>query len=401
MSIRVLVVDDSGFFRRRIRAMVESHPKLHVCGEATNGKEAITLTERLCPDVITMDIEMPELDGISAVREIMRRRPTPVLMFSSLTYEGAKSTLEALEAGASDFIPKRFADVSGDSEQIERQLCDRLVELGGGARGGGRRRGEAAAAAVTRTAQDKTKSPEPGALRSSKPVTRQRGEQEVAQPPVPSRDKDPGAVADRKSSRRRRSEVRAPRLADLEAIVIGCSTGGPVALQQVLTALPANFPVPILAVQHMPASFTPAFAERLNELCRVTVREAQEGDVLRRGEVLLAPGGKHIGVRGRSGALTVYTHEGSSEHYYKPSVDIAFAEIARLAPGGVLGIVLTGMGSDGAKGAKVLKDQGSWVWSQDEATSVIYGMPAAVAKAGLSDQVLPLDQIGIELSRLR
>ena len=373
--------------------MVESHPELHVCGEATNGKEAITLTERLCPDVITMDIEMPEMDGISAVREIMQRRPTPVLMFSSLTYDGAKATLEALEAGASDFIPKRFADISGDGAQIERQLCDRLLELGGGARGGGRRRGEAAAAAIKRPAKDKAEQDSPSPPRHKA--------QEAALPPEPRREAGDSAATDPVVSSRRRTAARGPRIADLEAIVIGCSTGGPVALQKVLTTLPANFPVPILAVQHMPASFTPAFAERLNELCRVKVREAKEGDVLRPGEVLLAPGGKHVGVRGRGGAMTVYTHEGASDNYYKPSVDIAFAEISRVAPGAILGIVLTGMGSDGAKGAKTLKDNGSWVWSQDEATSVIYGMPAAVAKAGLSDQVLPLDQIGLELSRLR
>lgn len=403
MSIRVLVVDDSGFFRRRLRAMVESHPELHVCGEATNGKEAITLTERLCPDVITMDIEMPELDGISAVREIMRRRPTPVLMFSSLTYDGAKATIEALEAGASDFIPKRFADISGGGEQVERQLCDRLVELGGGVRGGGRRRGEAAAAATTtKSGEQKGGSSPPRGERKPAPSAPKPAQDTAANPPQPSREyEETLAPPEQPAPGRRRGAARGPRLGDLEAIVIGCSTGGPVALQRVLTALPAHFPVPILAVQHMPATFTPAFAERLNELCRVTVREAKEGDALRPGEVLLAPGGKHIGIRGRGGALTVYTHEGASEHYYKPSVDIAFTEIARAAPGAVLGVVLTGMGSDGAKGAQVLKDTGSWVWSQDEATSVIYGMPAAVAKAGLSDQVLPLEQIGLELSRLR
>ncbi|WP_276569395.1 chemotaxis protein CheB, partial [Halorhodospira halophila] len=199
----------------------------------------------------------------------------------------------------------------------------------------------------------------------------------------------------------RRAGRGGPRLADLQAVVIGCSTGGPVALQRVLTRLPASFPVPVLVIQHMPASFTPAFAERLNELCQVQVREADDDDLLRPGEVLLAPGGRHLGVRGRSGALSVYTYEGQSDHHYKPSVDIAFSELARLAPAGVLGIVLTGMGSDGAKGAKLLKDNGCWVWSQDEASSVIYGMPAAVAKAGLSDQVLPLERIGDELARLR
>ncbi|MFP4184164.1 MAG: chemotaxis protein CheB, partial [Halorhodospira sp.] len=142
-------------------------------------------------------------------------------------------------------------------------------------------------------------------------------------------------------------------------------------------------------------------AERLNELCQVRVREAEDDDPLRPGEVLIAPGGRHLGVRSRGGVLQVYTYQGQSDHAYKPSVDIAFTEVSRLARGGVLGIVLTGMGSDGAKGARLLKETGSWVWSQDEASSVIYGMPAAVERAGLSDQVLPLDRIGEELARLR
>ncbi len=409
MSIRVLVVDDSGFFRRRIRAMIEQDSRLEVCGEAADGRQAIEQARRLCPDVITMDIEMPELDGISAVREIVRYRPTPVLMFSSLTHEGARATIEALEAGASDFIPKRFADVSGDMEAVQRQLCERLVELGGGRRGGGARRGQAAASQSEPSPRgDEGSTP---AARSTTGAAADSGRQQRTTPERgggeaprdagrhPSGRGEAGASAAETPARR--TTARGPRLADLEAVVIGCSTGGPVALQRVLTKLSARFPVPVLVVQHMPASFTPAFAERLNELCAVTVREARDDDVLRPGEVLLAPGGRHIGIRGRSGHLSVYTYEGPSDHHYKPSVDIAFSELARLVPGRVLGIVLTGMGSDGAKGAKQLKESGSWVWSQDEASSVIYGMPAAVARAGLSDQVLPLDQIGEELTRLR
>ncbi|MCG5533706.1 chemotaxis response regulator protein-glutamate methylesterase [Halorhodospira sp. 9621] len=406
MSIRVLVVDDSGFFRRRIRAMVEQDPRLEVCGEAGDGRQAVSLAQRLCPDVITMDIEMPELDGISAVREIMQRRPTPVLMFSSLTHEGARATIEALEAGAADFIPKRFADLSGDMEAVQRQLCERLVELGGGRRGGGSRGGQAAASQARSPAP--TPPPAGGEAdrprrtpASTAPSTRRRTGGELA-PESPAESPTPAAEpATAPAAGPRRGARGAPRLADLQAVVIGCSTGGPVALQRVLTRLPASFPVPVLVIQHMPASFTPAFAERLNELCQVRVREAADDDMLRPGEVLLAPGGRHLGVRGRSGALSVYTYEGQSDHHYKPSVDIAFSELARLAPGGVLGIVLTGMGSDGAKGARLLKDNGCWVWSQDEASSVIYGMPAAVTRAGLTDQVLPLDRIGDELARLR
>lgn len=413
MTIRVLVVDDSGFFRRRIRSMIEAHPQLEVCGEAPDGQQAVEMVERLKPDVVTMDIEMPVLDGISAVREINRRHPTPVLMFSSLTYDGAKATLDALEAGAVDFIPKRFADISGDMDQVQRQLTGRLVEIGGGgsAHGGaGRRASEAATGARSgvraggareapadgRTERRPSTGTPPARTSSSRADT--RAPAPPGRPAPPSREPRAEPEAESPARERRR---KGPRVSDLDLVVIGCSTGGPVALQRVLTQLPHGFPLPVLVIQHMPASFTPAFAERLNDLCQVGVREAQDGDSLRAGEVLLAPGGQQLGVRGSRGRFTVYTFEGEPSQFYKPSVDIAFTEAAGVAPGRVLGIVLTGMGADGAKGARVVKDGGGWIWSQDEETSVIYGMPAAVAKAGVTDLVLPLDEVGRELAALR
>jgi two-component system chemotaxis response regulator CheB len=173
-----------------------------------------------------------------------------------------------------------------------------------------------------------------------------------------------------------------------------------VALQRVLTQLPARFPVPLLLVQHMPASFTTAFAERLNELCAIEVKEAAEGDALMPGRALLAPGGKQLGVKASGGQLLVRLFAPTPTQFYKPSVDIAFTEAAKACPGKVLGVVLTGMGSDGCEGARLLKQTGSAIWSQDEATSVIYGMPAAVARAGLTDRVLPLDAVGAELAGL-
>lgn len=356
--MRVLVVDDSGFFRRRIRDMLNADPGLEVVGEAATGREAIEQALRLQPDVITMDIEMPELDGISAVREIMRQRPTPILMFSSLTHEGAQATLDALEAGAVDFMPKRFADISADASQVQRQLQSRVREIG-------RRRSLARPipAAASVAARPATAAAAPAAAPAPRP----------------------------------QAAVRAGRY---ELVVIGTSTGGPVALQRVLTQLPASYPLPLLLIQHMPASFTAAFAERLNQLCAIEVKEAADGDVLLPGRALLAPGGKQIALKGSGRQLAVRIVEPAPDHLYKPSVDIAFTEAARYCPGKVLGVVLTGMGSDGCEGARLLKQTGSTVWSQDEATSVIYGMPAAVAKAGLSDLVLPLDAVGAELARL-
>lgn len=358
MTVRVLVVDDSGFFRRRIRGMLEQHAEIKVVGEAGNGLEAIAEVERLHPDVVTMDVEMPELDGISAVREIMRRRPTPVVMFSSLTYQGARATLKALDAGATDFLPKRFADISADTEAAKRQLQDRVLALG-------RQR----------------------ALRTA-PLSSQASHE------VPT-------ASAAKPEPRARAQAGAYRPGRFDLVVIGTSTGGPIALQQVLTRLLGNFPLPIVLIQHMPASFTPAFAERLNELCSIGVAEAKDGAVLRPGLALLAPGGKQLGLKRAGSELSVRIFDAGPEQFYKPSVDIAFSEAARSCPGKVLGIVLTGMGADGCQGARLLKQTGSCVWAQDEASSVIYGMPAAVAKAGLADRVLALNAVGPELARIR
>ena len=370
MKVRALVVDDSGFFRRRIKEMLDADPAIEVVGEAGNGQEAIAQVEALRPDVVTMDIEMPVMDGIQAVRKIMQQRPTPVLMFSSLTYDGARATLDALEAGALDFLPKRFADISTDAEQAKKELQNRVRTLG-------RRAGMAMRSAAPRPAPARPTAPEPGRPTRPAPAT---GAQPVA--PTP--------------------EVgSAVRATDFDLVIIGASTGGPAALQKVLTKLPGNFPVPILLIQHMPANFTAAFADRVNELCDLEVTEAKDGDVLRPGRVLLAPGGKQLGVRRSGGLLAVHTFEASPDQFYRPSVDIAFTEASRACGRRVLGIVLTGMGADGAQGAKLLKQAGAKVWAQDEATSVIYGMPAAVARAGLADRVLALDAVAVELARCR
>lgn len=355
MKLRVLIVDDSGFFRRRIRDMLSADPALEVVGEATTGREAITQALQLRPDVITMDIEMPELDGISAVREIMRKRPTPILMFSSLTHEGAQATLDALDAGAVDFLPKRFADISTDPEQVQRQLQQRVREIG--QRRGVRR------APTPPSAPQRVKTPAPAPAAPRQAVATRRGRYSL--------------------------------------VVIGTSTGGPVALQQVLARLPASFSVPIVLIQHMPANFTNAFAQRLNDLCAIEVKEAEDGDLLMPGRALLAPGGQQLGIKANGSQMLAHLFPPTDMQLYKPSVDIAFTDAAKVCPGRVLGIVLTGMGSDGCEGARLLKQTGSTVWSQDEATSVIYGMPAAVAKANLSDRILPLETVATELASLR
>ncbi|MDX1558684.1 MAG: chemotaxis response regulator protein-glutamate methylesterase, partial [Marinobacter sp.] len=286
MTVSVLVVDDSGFFRKRLTEILTSSGQIKVVGAATNGREGVELAEKLRPDVITMDYEMPVMDGISAVREIMRKHPTPVLMFSSLTYEGARVTLDALEAGAVDFLPKNFEEIARDNSQLQKILIERILDVA-------RSRPGNRPAAPAR--------PEPSAPASRAPATSARPRPEITprqRPDSPSPAAPAGSHSEAEAPRRHARRGAAKHYA---VVGIGTSTGGPVALQRVLTALPATFPAPIVLVQHMPASFTPAFAERLNKLCRIEVRQAQDGDVLRPGLALLAPGGKQMMVENRGG----------------------------------------------------------------------------------------------------
>lgn len=343
--VRVLVVDDSSFFRRRLTEALAADPGIEVIGTARDGREALARVLEQHPDVVTMDVEMPVLDGITAVRQIMASAPTAVLMVSAATHEGARATLEALEAGALDFIPKPSARFDPLSDDTARRLRERVRLLG------------------------------------------RRGRARLMPAPAPAPMPPPGARA-------HAPEALAQRF---RLVVLGTSTGGPVALQRILTTLPADYPLPILLIQHMPAGFTRAFAARLDQLCAIQVREAEDGAMLVPGQALLAPGGLQANVeRGRAGGV-LRIRESSPGQHYRPSVDLAFASAASVFPGQVLAVVLTGMGADGREGARLLKAGGSTVWSQDEESCVVYGMPAAVAQAGFSDRILPLEEIGPRL----
>jgi len=361
MAVKVLVVDDSGFFRRRVSEILSADPNIQVIGTATNGREAIDQAIALKPDVITMDYEMPMMDGITAVRNIMQRCPTPVLMFSSLTHEGARVTLDALDAGAVDFLPKNFEDISRNPEKVKQMLCEKVHSI---ARSN--RRYSSPASAPAQTASSPSHAPHAGS---------------TAAAPRP-------AASSASASAPIKRKV-------YKLVAIGTSTGGPVALQRVLTQLPANFPAPIVLIQHMPAAFTKAFAERLDKLCRISVKEAEDGDLLRPGLALLAPGGKQMMIDQR-GAVKILP--GDERLNYKPCVDITFGSAAKSFNDKVLALVLTGMGADGREGARLLKQCGSQVWAQDEASCVIYGMPMAVVKADLADAVYSLDDIGKHLA---
>ncbi|WP_458379130.1 protein-glutamate methylesterase/protein-glutamine glutaminase [Pseudomonas chlororaphis] len=370
MAVKVLVVDDSGFFRRRVSEILSADINIQVVGTATNGKEAIDQALALKPDVITMDYEMPMMDGITAVRHIMQRCPTPVLMFSSLTHEGARVTLDALDAGAVDFLPKNFEDISRNPEKVKQLLCEKVHSIS---------RSNRRFSSYSAPAPQPTAAPAPAPSSSSS--FSGTAPARPAPAPVPARAAATGSSA-------------APKRKAYKLVAIGTSTGGPVALQRVLTQLPANFPAPIVLIQHMPAAFTKAFAERLDKLCRISVKEAEDGDILRPGLALLAPGGKQMMVDGR-GAVKILP--GDERLNYKPCVDITFGSAAKSYGDKVLAVVLTGMGADGREGARLLKQGGSAVWAQDEASCVIYGMPMAIVKAELADAVYGLDDIGKHL----
>lgn len=383
MPVRVLVVDDSNFFQHRLKEIINEHPDLKVIGIASNGREAVEKAAELKPDIITMDFEMPLMDGVTAIKHIMLNRKVPILMFSSLTYEGARITLDALAAGALDFIPKDFAEVSRNSVALKKKLHERLITLAG-------------VSIKPAIAELPVESPSNFApvtqLASSKPM--------VAQPVNSSNSNHSASTASANNASATKHTTadtyhlkKQPKL-----LVIGASTGGPVALSEVLVALPANFPLPIILVQHMPENFTKAFAERLNKQCKVRVREAVDGDLLEPGLALLAPGGKQLMLDKRNGGCVKVLPDDDRVNY-RPSLDITFGSAANAFGDKVLGVVLTGMGSDGCKGAQLLKTAGSALWSQDEESSVIYGMPMAVAKAGLTDKVLSLKEIGPRLVR--
>lgn len=408
MALKVLVVDDSSFFRRRVSDILNQDPDLEVVGTAVNGKEAVEKAIELRPDAITMDVEMPVMDGITSVRMIMEQAPTPILMFSSLTHQGAKATFDALDAGALDFLPKKFEDIARDKKEASETLQQRVKAIA-------RKRTfyrpnrpapAAAPSSPTRTsAFDSSRTQ----LQSGTASTRTVRESGFKAPPNASglgrysadRTRTPAAPIDNGLRKPLREEPVAPpaprsaaRSGEVKLLVIGTSTGGPVALQKILTALPKNYPQPILLVQHMPATFTAAFAARLNSLCRITVKEAENGDVLRPGVAYLAPGGTQMMVEGSAGnaKLRVLTDD-SPRITYKPSVDITFGSVAKVFHEKVLGVILTGMGADGREGSRMLKNAGSRIWAQDEQSCVVYGMPQAVASAGIAELSLPLNDI--------
>tara|TARA_B100000683_G_scaffold247895_1_gene260695 strand:+ start:572 stop:1624 length:1053 start_codon:yes stop_codon:yes gene_type:complete len=339
--INVLVVDDSAFMRKAISTMLDKDPGIKVIGTARDGQEGLEMVRKLNPDVVTMDIEMPKMDGLTALRHIMMEAPRPVLMVSSLTTEGAEATLKAMELGAVDFIPKQLSKVSLDIIKIEKDLIERVKTV--------------AARQMRHRAV------------SRRPVAR----------PVPS-------VSQTKARKGR--PVR-------DVVAIGVSTGGPPVVQKILSSLPEDFPAGILIAQHMPAAFTGPFAQRLDSVSKIKVKEAENGDVFKPGHAYVAPGGKHIVLDQKISRINIVVTDQPADALYKPSANVLISSVAEAVGRRALGVILTGMGSDGCEGIRDLKNKGGKALAQSDNTCVVYGMPKAIVDENLADEVVDLDDL--------
>jgi two-component system chemotaxis response regulator CheB len=342
-KIRVLIVDDAVVVRRMVSEALVGDPALEVVGTAANGRIALAKIPQVNPEVVTLDVEMPEMNGLETLAAIRKQYPAlPVIMFSTLTQRGAATTIDALSLGANDYVtkPTSVGSVDAAIKCLREQLIPKVK------------------------------------LWCSR---------------VPRSDFTPTLAAGR-------GKIPA-RTTHLEVVAIGVSTGGPNALSALLPALPSDFRVPVVLVQHMPPLFTRLLAERLAAHCALSVKEATAGDEIRPGHVYVAPGDYHMLVRREGPAVRIQTHQGPPENSCRPAVDVLFRSVAEVYGPGVLGVVLTGMGQDGFRGCESIREVGGQVIVQDETTSVVWGMPGFVARAGLADEILPLDRLAPEILR--
>ncbi len=341
--VKVLIVDDSIFMRKALASLIEGDPDINIVGTANNGEEALKKIDELDPDVVTLDIEMPKMDGLTALGHIMKTKPRPVIMISSLTEDGAKATLKAMELGALDFLPK---SLSSDSATFGSELTKKIKLL----------------------------------ARKKALLQLRFG---MRKPDARSAKLETGA----------KREVFAPCKGARDIIGIGVSTGGPPAVQKVLAALPENFPATILIAQHMPAAFTGPFAKRLDGVCKISVSEAESGIRPKAGHAYVAPGGKHLRLTMRGPLMELEVSENPTSALYKPSATELMDSIAKCNPRKSLGVILTGMGSDGLEGIRLLREKGGYIMAQNEASCVVYGMPKAIVDANLVDQILDIDDV--------
>lgn len=392
MTVRVLVVDDSKFYRHRLCEILTAENNIQVVGTAGDGAQAVQKTLELRPDVITMDYEMPGMDGVTAIREIMKVHPTPVLMFSSLSYEGSRVSNDAMSAGAVGFIAKSFEKISNNNEAANKELASTIIHA---ARDPEFKQAKSAVHETMASNQPEGVDLEGGSYRSERAI-RNKSLQHNSNGERTAKS-EPSTSPPSTSPQRRALHGDDLTIESYDLILIGCSTGGPVALRRILEKVDAEFSVPIIVVQHMPDTFTGTFSKRLDQLCKVRVKEARDGDVVEKGVVLVAPGGRQLVIDDQHPS-TVRVLDAGGGVPYSPSVDVCFNSVAKVFRGQVLAIVLTGMGSDGLNGVKSLKRNGATVWAQDEDSCVVYGMPMAVTEAKLVDRVLSLREITERMS---
>ena len=373
-KVTVLVVDDSVVIRRLVTNALSIDPDIEVVGTASSGRLALQKIDLLKPDVVTLDVEMPDMNGLEALVELRKTHfRLPVIMFSTVTERGASATLDALAKGANDYVtkPSSVGSVDEAMAEVRRQLVPKIKALAEWASSGDRKRTRP----VTPTS--------PGT--ASAAMGRAR-EARVATPTVAPVATIPVLT-------------RVVRHARVDAVAIGVSTGGPDALSGVLPRLSAQLPVPIFIVQHMPPVFTRLFAERLSSRSGLTVSEAAHGDVVLPGHVYVAPGDFHMTVHREGDQVLIATNKDEPEAWCRPAVNVLFRSVAQVYGGGTLAVVLTGMGQDGLRGVELLHSRGAQVVVQDEASSIVWGMPGAVATAGLADKVVPLSEVAAEITR--
>ncbi len=359
--VRVLIVDDSAFMRKVLQSIIATDPQLEIIGEARDGREAIAMAESLRPDVISMDIMMPHVDGLQATEAIMSKNPRPIVIVSSEARDGAEPTLRALELGAIDFVPKPSSGIDLDMNSIRDEIC-RKLKL-------------AARVRVVRTAKS-----------FSAPVQAPPENNPYTKVTLPSNGNGNGNGSHPKPTANGRHPL----------VVIASSTGGPQTLMQLIPAIPRDFPGTILLVQHMPGTFTSQFSKQLAEVSGLRVKEAEHGDELRAGTIYVCPGSHHMRV---SGSGRIDLHEGERINGYRPCADVTLETAAAFAGPMCVGVILTGMGADGSKGVQSVKSNGGHVIAQDEATSVIFGMPAEAIKTGAVDQILGIESIASALEK--
>lgn len=363
---KVLVVDDSAFMRKLITDFLNSHPALKVVGVARNGKDAVEKLVLLKPDVITLDVEMPIMDGLEALKEIMRIQPTPVVMLSSTTERGAENTVIAMGSGAVDFVAKPGGAISLNLALIKDEIIEKVFA--------------AASVQVTKLKQG------PGIIQEKK----RENVMEQQLPQNPSKTTIQGTLTKRFS------------VGGKKIVAIGTSTGGPRALQEVLSQLPKNIAAPIVIVQHMPVGFTKSLANRLNDLCAIAVKEVENGDLLEDGVAYIAPGGEHFTIRKIGTALVAEVNATEPPRCgHRPSVDVLFASIAKIPGLKCLAIVMTGMGNDGMAGTAQLKENRETIAiAESKETSVVYGMPRALVDQNLADEMIRLENIASAITEI-